>query len=155
MIQYLTETMDQSPSLRLLWHLPPLPLLTPVHPLLWPCRYPSNRQQETIQTTFTPHFIEDILGEKRDQKFLRCESEGISDYAKIINHSSVYISYLNHDFHQDLHFQPKIILKDWTQMKRMKRKRRKSEPLSQLSKYLSWRIILCWRNIWHLQREQN
>ena len=102
--------MDQSPSLKLLWHLPPLPLLSPVPPLLWPCRYPSTGQQEARQTTFTPHLIEDILGEKRDVKLSRYEYEGISDLTIFKN--ILFSNESIHDFHQDPFFQVRINTKE-------------------------------------------
>ena len=105
--------MDQSPSFKLLWHLPPLPLLSPVPPLLWPCRYPSTGQQEAKQPTFNPHFIEDILGDKRDEKLPRYEYEG----------NIIFAIESNHDFHQDPFIQVRINTKEWAQKERMRRKK--------------------------------
>ena len=47
----------------------PLWLLPPLSPIFWPPRWPTNHPtlpvpQHTNHSKFTPHFIQDILGEK-------------------------------------------------------------------------------------------
>ena len=67
--------------------------------------------------SFTPQFIDGVLRDKRDEKFLRYECEGISDFTIFINNSLCIDGYLfsnefNYDFQQGPTFQVKICTQD-------------------------------------------
>ena len=69
--------MNQSPGYKLIWPIPPLPFLPHVPPpLLWPSRGPLSVRQ----ASFTPQFIEDILGKKVEEKGTKKASLNVSRF---------------------------------------------------------------------------